>query len=272
MSLSAQCYKENRDAGISAYNSGELITALKCFRTALDTCNDKPKNNDIQEWVNKCEAEYLYSVGVTYYDKEEFENAIHAYIRCIEKDSSHYKAYNNLGYAYVDIGDYTKAIDALQKSLEIKKTPNAYFKMGDVYRKFFHDFDKAIIYYQEVIALQSDYGYGKAFFVLGLLYYRLERIQNAIDCFLEKVSIQPTDEAYFWLGLCYGKQEKPTEAIINFQEAIGINPKNADAYFMLGRIYYVYADKAMGVKYFKEAARLGNESAQEVLLELMINW
>ena len=51
---SAQCYTTHRADGIAAYNQGRYAEAKKHFEYILSSCPDKPANNDIQSWINKC--------------------------------------------------------------------------------------------------------------------------------------------------------------------------------------------------------------------------
>ena len=48
------CYTTHRADGIAAYNQGRYAEAKKHFEYILSSCPDKPANNDIQSWINKC--------------------------------------------------------------------------------------------------------------------------------------------------------------------------------------------------------------------------
>ncbi|GAP71191.1 hypothetical protein SAMD00024442_1_4 [Candidatus Symbiothrix dinenymphae] len=47
------CYNRSRTIGIEDYEAGKYDSALDYFRAALD-CPDKPDNNDINSWKQKC--------------------------------------------------------------------------------------------------------------------------------------------------------------------------------------------------------------------------
>ena len=51
-----QCYENHRQEGIAAYNHGDYKIAKKHFEYILSTCDDKPTTNDIQSWIDKCDA------------------------------------------------------------------------------------------------------------------------------------------------------------------------------------------------------------------------
>ena len=50
----AQCYERNHKLGETAYSQGKKDQALLYFKTAQN-CPDKPKNNDLASWINKCQ-------------------------------------------------------------------------------------------------------------------------------------------------------------------------------------------------------------------------
>ena len=57
-STSAQtiCYSDHRQKGIEAYKAGDYKLAKKHFEFILNSCDDKPATNDIQSWIDKCNA------------------------------------------------------------------------------------------------------------------------------------------------------------------------------------------------------------------------
>lgn len=57
-STSAQtiCYSDHRQKGIEAYKEGDYKLAKKHFEFIINSCDDKPAVNDIQSWIDKCDA------------------------------------------------------------------------------------------------------------------------------------------------------------------------------------------------------------------------
>lgn len=53
-SQKVDCYNHNRSKGISLYDQGKCAEAKKWFNAAKN-CPDKPKQNDIQSWIKRCE-------------------------------------------------------------------------------------------------------------------------------------------------------------------------------------------------------------------------
>lgn len=50
------CYSDHRQKGIEAYKEGDYKLAKKHFEFILNSCDDKPVANDIQSWIDKCNA------------------------------------------------------------------------------------------------------------------------------------------------------------------------------------------------------------------------
>lgn len=55
VSFSQNCYNLNRGNGIKAFNNKRYTEAKAHFQQATK-CPDRPKNNDIQSWIGKCNA------------------------------------------------------------------------------------------------------------------------------------------------------------------------------------------------------------------------
>lgn len=51
--IAQDCYTSTRKQGIDYYNQGKKIEAKRYF-VAAQSCPDKPANNDLQSWINKC--------------------------------------------------------------------------------------------------------------------------------------------------------------------------------------------------------------------------
>ena len=67
------------------------------------------------------------------YDAEEYDKKISFYEKAIELDPDS-KAYNNMGYAYHQQGNLTKAIELYEKTIELKPDyALAYYNMGSAY-------------------------------------------------------------------------------------------------------------------------------------------
>lgn len=55
ISVAQDCYNYTRSQGMAYYDKGEYRTAKERFTTAKD-CPDKPASNDLDFWIDKCDA------------------------------------------------------------------------------------------------------------------------------------------------------------------------------------------------------------------------
>ena len=139
-------------------------------------------------------------------------------------------AYNNLGIAYFDLGDFQQAIECYTQSLNIIKEvgykewegdtscnlANAYYLVGD--------FQKAREYYLQSLGLAKGLGerdlqeriYGN----LGLTYYSVGDFKQAIECHIKYLSIVKAQMSRTKEGIAYGNLGIAHSKLGNFKEAI----------------------------------------------------
>ena len=72
-------------------------------------------------------------------------------------------------------------------------------------------------------------------------------------------------EAYYYRGCAKVNAMKYQEAINDFQKAIELKPDYADAYFNLGRTYYMIHDEDKACEYYKLAHHYGRPNLEDYL-------
>jgi tetratricopeptide (TPR) repeat protein len=76
-------------------------------------------------------------------------------------DYDNFKTYDNMGYAYGELKEYQKAIDAYKAAIKIKPNKHeTHYNMGNAYRKL-KEYQKAIDAYKEAIKIKPDYDKAK---------------------------------------------------------------------------------------------------------------
>ena len=91
----------------------------------------------------------------------------------------------------------------------------------------------------------------------GVIYFRLEEYQKAIECFDKAIERDPNDaDAYILRGLAYHGLEQYERAIEDYDKAIELDPNDAVPYYIRGNAYYYLkqyeraiedSDKAIGL-------------------------
>ena len=201
------------------------------------------------------------NLGITHTRRGDYERAITAYEIAIERNPEDAKAYFNLGYNYGERGDYEKAITAYEKAIELNpEDAEAYFNLGYNYGER-GDYEKAIMAYEKAIELNPEYA--NAYYNLGYIYSERGDYEKAITAYEKAIELNPEDaEAYFNLGYNYGERGDYEKAIMAYEKAIELNPEYANAYYNLGYIYSERGDYEKAITAYEKAIELNPEYAE----------
>ncbi|MBR5082593.1 MAG: tetratricopeptide repeat protein [Bacteroidales bacterium] len=72
-------------------------------------------------------------------------------------------------------------------------------------------------------------------------------------------------EAYYYRGCARVNAMSYDEAIADFEKAIELKPDYADAYFNLGRVYYIMHDEDKACENYKLAEKYGRPNLEDYL-------
>jgi tetratricopeptide (TPR) repeat protein len=98
-----------------------------------------------------------FALGGWYFGQQDFANAITHYRRATELDPSYSSAFNLLGYALRQAGDYAGAEKAFQKYIElIPGDPNPYDSLAELLMKMGR-FDDSIAQYKKALAIDGNF-------------------------------------------------------------------------------------------------------------------
>lgn len=85
------------------------------------------------------DARRFYQQGVEYSRRQQWEQAIRAYLQAVRLDPGFVEAWTNLGYAYRKVRDYARSVEAYQRALRLRPDyapahdylARTYLAMGD---------------------------------------------------------------------------------------------------------------------------------------------
>lgn len=98
-----------------------------------------------------------FNLGGFYFGQQDFKQAISHYKRATELDSNYSTAFNILGYAYRQDGNYTDAETAFKKYIQlIPNDPNPYDSYAELLLKMGR-FDEAIAQYKKALEIDSNF-------------------------------------------------------------------------------------------------------------------
>ncbi len=77
--------------------------------------------------------EYLYELAESYFHTADVDDAINKYLVALSLDAQYALAYNHIGYCYAWKGEHSRALEAHKRYLELDLSANAYDSLGDAY-------------------------------------------------------------------------------------------------------------------------------------------
>lgn len=219
----------------------------------------------------------------------EVDEGIQIYKRVVEIESNYPRAYQGLGMAYEQLGDYQEAKKNYMKVLDTEpENVQVRYCIGMICQDE-GCLEKAKFHFEEGIKLRPKFvknylGLAKNYEALekpeeALKIYKKGMAQNpnqtflyvtagdfclkhnlnrdAEDIFSEAISINETHiHLYNRKGIALRKQDKFDEAITNFAKAIKINPDDANLRYNLAKAYYIKGEELIAVEKLKKAIEL----------------
>ena len=163
----------------------------------------------------------LFDAAVEALKNEHYEAAVDLLQRVVKLEPKHKDAWNDLGRAYMQLGQTDQAIAAFKKQIE-----------NNAYDPF-------------------------AYNALGLAYEHQGKYDDAIQAFQKQIEINPLDPyAHGNLGRLYVGQKKFTEAVPELEKAVDIQPKNPLLEIWLGQAYIATNQTDKGMAAFEKAISL----------------
>ena len=221
----------------------------------------QPMNEEERQEEEKREKEKTLTAsdylrrGNRAYDNRQFEDAIAAYTKAIELDSTFTIAYSNRGASYGQMGEYEKEIADCEKAIEISPDyANAYNNRGFAYNRL-NQKEKAFRDYTTAIELNpnSECAYSNR----GAFYNNLQEYEKAIEDCTKSIELNPCfAEAYNNRGFSYQKMDQYEKGIKDYTKAIALNPNYRVAYSNRASLYRVMGLNELAEEDEKAAAKL----------------
>jgi len=126
--LMAETAEEWKTEGNEYLSQGELDRALECYEKSLK--------------VDPCYARSIHNTGIIYAKKKDYKKSLEYYSKALEliengKDTSGLPrefSYEAMGWSYFYMEDYDRAMEALDKALEINpEYAPAWYIKGEIF-------------------------------------------------------------------------------------------------------------------------------------------
>ena len=210
----AKFREENAKASLAEYTEGakyEKPGATDLKIVALDyvllgSYADASKWLTVSVQADPQDAEAWYYLGRARYNENRFEEAIQAFLRCLELKPRNVKAQSNLGLCYAGLNRVPEAQAAFLKAIEWQSDSPA----KDV----------------------------EPYIGLGDLLIQINRPQQAVSYLTEAVAIAPRESrAREKLGSAYLSLNDLRAAQTQLEAGIAMDPQNASLHYLLGSVY-----------------------------------
>lgn len=168
----------------------------------------------------------IFLATLSFHQIQYWKNSISLFAHTVTVTKNNKLAYNNLGAAYGDNGEFELAIRNLSKAITLDPDYiKAQFNMGVVLQKA-GLFDEAAIHYLQVTRLKPNYF--DAYNNLGTVLYYGGHIDDAIEQFNKAIEINPGHTFIRNnLGIAYLRKGMLSEAAEQFEMVIQLDPGNS---------------------------------------------
>ncbi len=182
-------------------------------------------------------------IGDKYFIKGDIFTAITQYNRSLALDPKNHIARNSLGICYARIGDLTRAWREFMEAYEETGSITYLYNLGTSYFKL-GNFKKAKECFLKCIPHQSYHVY--SILRLAQLCERQGELDEALE-YLSRIHPESYPLVYKYKAKILIKKNMINKAKQNLENAIRNNPMDAEAIFLLGKIYIEYVeDKKTG--------------------------
>jgi tetratricopeptide (TPR) repeat protein len=138
------------------------------------------------------------------------------------------KVYEQLGMAFYLQRDTKKAIEMLEKSIELRPTSSkSYVLIGNIYRDM-SDSKKAVRYYSKAIAVEPASSID-AYISLAYIYFTTQQTDKAIKTLRRAAGVFPekqTAQIHYFLGELLSSQNRVDEAREEYKKVLKLDPDN----------------------------------------------
>lgn len=224
------------------------------------------------------------------FKNKEWEKAIDAFSRILEKETDNAALYNNLALSYYYIGEIEQAEKYFLKALSIDhKLAEVYINLADLFfkqRNFADAIDLlqtgtyelpdnlvlkhylARVYMEDArldlaideldkILEEHPENYD-AYYDLARVYFELGNYDLAIENFENVIAHKDNNEwVYYYLGQAYEANNEIDRALSSYLKAIAIDDKFYPAYKKAGVLFLARNDYDDAIEYFEDYTKLG---------------
>ena len=180
--------------------------------------------------------------------------------KVIDRTPYSFMAWYNLGEAYSCVGEYKKAIFALEYSFIIKPDFQiAYYECAELCLQT-KKYSKALSIYKESVTL---FGIDEDVLInMADCHKALGNLSAAKYNLYKALKYDPyNDEIYFKLGNCYASENNWNNAVKSYHKAIAIEDNTEEYFLQLAEAYYTLGSYEKADFFFRKATTIAPEES-----------
>lgn len=278
-----------------------LLLGSMHFSFAQQSAKPAADSDAKEEVLRQAAARSLNSLGVAYFDKQQFPKAIAAFEDALKYDPANQDMRTNLGMVYFQQGQFSKVVETLADVSRIRPTDQRVLTALAVAHFAEGRYGEASSFYERLVPLvpndpvlritlavacqlaerpdasrllqqlpQNAETQAQYHIILADAHRSRQRLTAAIEEYEKALALVPSlPEVNYRLGVLHSDLHAYEKAVEAFHRELRINPQSADAAYSLGAYYLNYGnDAAKAREYFETTARL-NPSHLGAYLELI---
>jgi len=220
------------------------VKSGKVLTLDVTLSENKTSHPDVQTWKD------FVALGNVQLNANEPTSALDSYNQAVSLKPDSPEALLGRGYAYLKIGDRTKAHSDFGKSAEL-------FQVGGDYRN-------AALSYANLISL--DDRNADSYLGRGVCYLKLGEYQACLSDFSKAVQLEPNMfSGHLNLGEAYYKTGDHQRSIDSYKTAQKIKSDDPQVFIGLTKAYFAKGDKSKAKKSYKEFEKLSTYMYREKL-------
>jgi tetratricopeptide (TPR) repeat protein len=194
----------------------------------------------------------LYNLGVAFAEAGDASKAAVYYQRAIGLNPQYTSAIINLGNLFQSQGNYSQSAALYERAISLdQRDPDAWVNLGNLYLQLALN-QQAKIAYENAIALKSNDV--EAIIDLGAALQRLGDLSGAEQAYQRAIAVDPSQaSAYCDLGALFLQEGNVAAAREELINALEHNFSYAPAYFDLGVLYEQTGSRNLAIEMYKKA-------------------
>jgi tetratricopeptide (TPR) repeat protein len=219
------------------------------------------------ENARRLSASELSQQGMAALMSNDYTGALLAYSKALELDSTDAASYVNRGIAYARAGDYQKAVQDYDRAARTMSQDHRLYYNRGIACYGLKQYAKALKDFNKAILLKPDHA--KSYYNRAMTYEKSENWKLALLDYAKAIKLDPKDvQAYSNRGILYFQRKMYSQALEDFSQSVEVDPSFSDGYLNRALVRAVRGDMTAAIMDAKKAAELGNEDARLLLDKL----